>query len=544
MRVICPEGVYSGSPLRVNSPEGITIECQVPPGIGPGGVFEVQYMVEPPRANPPAGGLLPPLGNPGAKSSGDRPSSQTSSMHVICPHGMNPGQMIHVTSPEGELIQVHVPPGVEPGQVFEVQYQLPGGNSGMSGGKPMMSEGGNPRKCKGSNSTTGSTSSVKSAFGRIAGMLAPATQNISEKLGKQMESALAGTNNKHVNNLLDSALATRLFDQKVVPNAVRNAANEAASRQLQDAIDSNDPRRLKGALIAAGRLRATNLSAYEQAAHKYREVRRLPPGWDVAKMALQRKGSRMVDKPDIEDEQILEYFRSLVIMTHRKIRTRDRLGEALPDRLEILSVRAAANDEIWGDYMARREMIRLDIEENPSGFEIHPVQTTNSIPEFDSPSTGVSAEEIAEALSADWAPLAPEVNEVFLFHGTSGIAADSITTSDFKMNLSGSNAGTLYGRGIYFAENSSKSDEYTRDSGSGIRHLLLCRVTLGRVKYLDQKDVDPRECEDACLKGNAHSILGDRRKCRGTYREFAVFDSEQVYPNYIIAYRRRTNGTE
>jgi len=88
------------------------------------------------------------------------------------------------------------------------------------------------------------------------------------------------------------------------------------------------------------------------------------------------------------------------------------------------------------------------------------------------------------------------------------------------------------------AENGSKSDEYTRPLPNGDRHLLLCRALLGRVFYNDKKDADPRACEDACLRGRFNSVLGDRRKCRGTFREFIVFDEEQVYANYILTYRR------
>merc|ERR1712094_158231 len=52
------------------------------------------------------------------------------------------------------------------------------------------------------------------------------------------------------------------------------------------------------------------------------------------------------------------------------------------------------------------------------------------------------------------------------------------------------------------------------------------------------KETDPRQCEEACLRGKFHSVLGDRRKCRGTFREFVVFDEDQVYANYILAYTR------
>ncbi|CAJ1452807.1 unnamed protein product [Effrenium voratum] len=87
----------------------------------------------------------------------------------------------------------------------------------------------------------------------------------------------------------------------------------------------------------------------------------------------------------------------------------------------------------------------------------------------------------------------------------------------------------------------TSGDEYTSPLADGVRHLLVCRVALGRVHYTDAKeDADPRGCEDACLKGKYHSILGDRKKCRGlpfpdgTFREFVVFDEEQTYVNYIL----------
>ena len=35
-----------------------------------------------------------------------------------------------------------------------------------------------------------------------------------------------------------------------------------------------------------------------------------------------------------------------------------------------------------------------------------------------------------------------------------------------------------------------------------------------------------------------HSILGDRIKARGTFREFVIFDDDQIYVEYVVFYRR------
>merc|ERR1719359_1432738 len=97
-----------------------------------------------------------------------------------------------------------------------------------------------------------------------------------------------------------------------------------------------------------------------------------------------------------------------------------------------------------------------------------------------------SIENIAASLAADFdQPMLKHANEVFLFHSTSSEAAEAITTGNFKVNLAGSNAGTLYGRGIYLAENGSKSDEYTRPGKDDLRYLLVCRTVLGRAHYSD-----------------------------------------------------------
>ena len=60
----------------------------------------------------------------------------------------------------------------------------------------------------------------------------------------------------------------------------------------------------------------------------------------------------------------------------------------------------------------------------------------------------------------------------------------------------------------------------------GCRVLLLCRVTLGNVR------VSHRYHRSENYNGN-HSTLG-----MASYREFIVSSPEQVYPNYILYYKR------
>merc|ERR1711971_612970 len=105
------------------------------------------------------------------------------------------------------------------------------------------------------------------------------------------------------------------------------------------------------------------------------------------------------------------------------------------------------------------------------------------------------------------------------------------------MSFAGKATGTLYGRGSYFAESITKADEYSKDEGNG-QVVLLCRVLGGCVRYTAEKTPDPAALTRDCLEGDYDCIIGDRKAASNTYREFIVFDTEDVYPEYILTYER------
>jgi len=144
--------------------------------------------------------------------------------------------------------------------------------------------------------------------------------------------------------------------------------------------------------------------------------------------------------------------------------------------------------------------------------------------------------------------MSQEVNEVYLFHGTSIEAAKAISKTGFKISLAGTAAGTAFGKGAYFAERSTKSDEYAKVATEGLlgRQLLggthyamlLCRVCLGNIYRIVDFDTSA-ERHVLGSGGRYHSLLGDREASSShTYREFIVYDAEQVYPEYAIFYKR------
>lgn len=135
-------------------------------------------------------------------------------------------------------------------------------------------------------------------------------------------------------------------------------------------------------------------------------------------------------------------------------------------------------------------------------------------------------------------PLSKECNEWYLFHGCNDRAAMQICSTSFHIGSAGKTTGTLYGGGTYFSESITKADEYTERDGHGRHCVLLCRCLGGRFLYNDEVTPDAETLTELCIQGPYDCVLGDREKCRGTYREFVFYDSDDMYPEYIIYYNR------
>jgi hypothetical protein len=161
---------------------------------------------------------------------------------------------------------------------------------------------------------------------------------------------------------------------------------------------------------------------------------------------------------------------------------------------------------------------------------------------FDDTNAGIVTRDRVGAIPRGYKvpPMVDEANEFLMFHGTKPDAADLIAQNHFDMGYVCKTG--LFGAGLYFAEASSKADEYVKPDDKDQFPVILARVTLGRVNYCPKVDptTDPgrKALESSCLGGGFHCVLGDRKKVRGTYREFIVYDHYQVYPHFIVYYKR------
>ncbi|KAF3850614.1 hypothetical protein F7725_012386 [Dissostichus mawsoni] len=108
-------------------------------------------------------------------------------------------------------------------------------------------------------------------------------------------------------------------------------------------------------------------------------------------------------------------------------------------------------------------------------------------------------------------------NERMLFHGSPFINAIIHKGFDERHAY----IGGMFGAGIYFAENSSKSNQ----------QMLFCRVTLGK-SFLQFSAM-----KMAHAPPGHHSVIG-RPSVNGlAYAEYVIYRGEQAYPEYLITYQ-------
>ncbi|XP_041714449.1 poly [ADP-ribose] polymerase tankyrase-2 isoform X2 [Coregonus clupeaformis] len=132
-------------------------------------------------------------------------------------------------------------------------------------------------------------------------------------------------------------------------------------------------------------------------------------------------------------------------------------------------------------------------------------------------------------------------NERMLFHGSPFVNAIIHKGFDERHAY----IGGMFGAGIYFAENSSKSNQYFYGIGGGTgcplhkdrscyvcqRHLLFCRVTLGK-SFLQFSAM-----KMAHSPPGHHSVTG-RPSVNGlALAEYVIYRGEQAYPEYLITYQ-------
>lgn len=130
-------------------------------------------------------------------------------------------------------------------------------------------------------------------------------------------------------------------------------------------------------------------------------------------------------------------------------------------------------------------------------------------------------------------------NVKFLWHGSPNTLSIINNGFDVRMARPG-----MFGAGIYFADISSKSNQYVLGPGKNTcfahsdqtceycdRQLLLCLVAVG--KSVAHKNA----IETSHAPVGAHSVMGQTSPSGLQYPEYVMYNSDQAYPMYLITYR-------
>eukprot|EP00929_Paragymnodinium_shiwhaense_P020878 TRINITY_DN13776_c0_g1_i2.p1 TRINITY_DN13776_c0_g1~~TRINITY_DN13776_c0_g1_i2.p1 ORF type:complete len:836 (-),score=130.19 TRINITY_DN13776_c0_g1_i2:620-3127(-) len=258
----------------------------------------------------------------------------------------------------------------------------------------------------------------------------------------------------------------------------------------------------------------------EFAAAKLRDT--LPHDWDVIAMLSGINGC--LAKVSLR-AQALATVQNLVDQAFLCKYTKDRRGNPLPLRLHVLDVVGVQNAALWAAYTESKAKMQARLEEEAS----YSSAVRTALPR-EVLTAGVDA-------MLDLGPLDTTLRENWLFHGTTEPAIEGITNREFRLDMAGTHRGTMYGKGVYLAECSTKADEYAEQNDGGLCHMLLCKAMVGHCLVDSEANPDGAELAARCL-GGYDSLVGDRLRAVGTFREFVFFNTSLVYPAYIVKYRR------
>ena len=144
--------------------------------------------------------------------------------------------------------------------------------------------------------------------------------------------------------------------------------------------------------------------------------------------------------------------------------------------------------------------------------------------------------------------LDPRISEFYLWHGTKNDTVPILTLSGMPTEKMADPHHSLYGLGMYFAENSSKSSDYT--SKTSVRKMILFRVALGEIYYTKQQLIGlkfPNAADplfpDKSFK-TFDSVVADKNTVKDhgnnqVHREFILFETSQCYPEFVVTFKPR-----
>mmetsp|Transcript_66507 Transcript_66507/g.187331 ORF Transcript_66507/g.187331 Transcript_66507/m.187331 type:complete len:400 (-) Transcript_66507:140-1339(-) len=214
---------------------------------------------------------------------------------------------------------------------------------------------------------------------------------------------------------------------------------------------------------------------------------------------------------------VVARIQALFTKTYLGVWTRDRqlrAGQAcgVPAGYTVTAAMRVQDPAMWAAYCANRAGVGSQCG-GIRGFAPRPVKTAGLDPEG--------------------AALDRSCGECYLFHGS----MQSLAIARGGFDASKASTASLLGPYSYFAENSTKGDEYTGANQAGLV-MLVCRVVLGHCRYTEEAAPSHATIAADFHRNGFHSVQAHRKQTTGL-NEFAVSSASQAYPEYVVTYARR-----
>jgi serine/threonine protein kinase len=193
-------------------------------------------------------------------------------------------------------------------------------------------------------------------------------------------------------------------------------------------------------------------------------------------------------------------------------------------RFRVTSVQRVENSQVWSEYASRRRALADTLA--GEGYALPEQARHLATASFQYPMEGGTLEAAA--------------GEVFLFHGTSRPELIASSGFDVRSAYADAGAGAMFGRGVYFSESASTSDQRVQPSAGGKLTLVLARVCLGRCSH-SRRDLPYALPEVEGMSTPAvpvyyNSILTEMPGMR--YREVVIGRDTSAYPELFVEYER------
>jgi hypothetical protein len=217
----------------------------------------------------------------------------------------------------------------------------------------------------------------------------------------------------------------------------------------------------------------------------------------------------------------------------------------------VVSVKHVENKPLWQRYQSMKDILKKNCSAHADGILLLST-ATNCQPAWcctvkkDKGGRGLIRYilpscifPITDGTDSDM-DMSADINEFYLFHGTSLETAMVICQNGFDPAAASSNC--LYGFGCYFAINSCKSHQYSSaKANSSDLVMLICRVAMGSpYPTAMSHKTDPRPPMNWATPGRRYdSIFARHGIANGGqqhHNEYVVFNRDQVYPEYIVQY--------